>query len=108
VKATGLYLLAALLAFLGALVAYVALAYRGIDTSGLLAVSVPVISALLLAAKVDAVHQVADQVQHQTNGVLDERLKSAVRQVMQEAEAIRQHFEGRPPVDPPSTPPPVS
>lgn len=85
-------LLAGVLAFLGVLAAYVVLALNGVDTNGFVSALVTLAGVLGLGVHVErrtlAQNRQLDQITRQTNGVLDERIRTgsekAVRSVMRQ------------------------
>lgn len=71
-----------IIAFTVSVAAYVVLAVKGLDTTGLIAFVTPVIGALLIVARLDsrsdAQDQALTQITHQTNGVLSSRISESV------------------------------
>lgn len=74
--------LAPLGAYAVSLVALVLVIVTGHDASLIVSLVAPVLAGLYVSNKVDAVHGVAQQVQHQTNGALDARIKNAVHEAI--------------------------
>jgi hypothetical protein len=69
-------------AYAVSLVALVLVIITGHDPALIVSLVAPVMASLYVSNKVDQVHTTARQVQHQTNGALDARIKNAVHEAI--------------------------
>lgn len=75
--------------FLASLAGYVVLAYKSLATAEYVALVGPVLAAVILKSHLGAQDVKLDQITHQTNGVLTERINAAV------ADGVKAALTGR-------------